>query len=250
MIQEMLTAPAYNFNDEFRDITQNLDFQSNLGKTRGILAPNEFWYFWRRFLPDEEPSGLTPAALQQIRWEAFTAELAAVEAVFDKPFALKGLILQFHLPFLDRLLDKALILHVRRHPYYNAQSLLEARERYFGHREAWYSFKPPQYEWLMARDPLAQVAGQVFFTDRAVTSGLESVAPERQLVIEYEEFCHSPAEIYRRLCEKLGEQGYMMEYEYEGPRAFRPTNQVRLSEADQAGLLLAYREFSGIELKP
>ena len=163
MIQEMLTGSAYNFNNEFFDIAKNLDYQSNLGKTQGTLAPNEFWYFWRRFLPTKELSHLSPAALKQVKGEAFARELAAIEAVFDKPLALKALILQLNLPYLDKLVEKVVFLHIRRHPYFNAQSLLEAREKYYGQRTTWYSIKPPEYSWLKDQDPLTQVAGQVYY---------------------------------------------------------------------------------------
>ena len=50
-IQQLLTDPRYDFRDEILDFSSPIDFTSRNGKTRGALAPNEYWYFWRRFLP-------------------------------------------------------------------------------------------------------------------------------------------------------------------------------------------------------
>ena len=53
-IQQLLTDPRFNFRNEILDFNSDLNFSSDNGKTKGALAPNEFWYFWRRFLPFEK----------------------------------------------------------------------------------------------------------------------------------------------------------------------------------------------------
>ncbi|HRX04698.1 MAG TPA: sulfotransferase, partial [Anaerolineae bacterium] len=58
-IQQLLTDPQFSFGDELHDLASAVGFDSTLGKTRGALAPNEFWYFWRRFIPNVEPRKLT-----------------------------------------------------------------------------------------------------------------------------------------------------------------------------------------------
>lgn len=50
-IQRLLTDEKYNFRNEILDFHSKIDFNSENGKTKGALSPNEFWYFWRRFLP-------------------------------------------------------------------------------------------------------------------------------------------------------------------------------------------------------
>ena len=55
-IQRLLFDREYNFRNEIRDFNQEINYSSENGKTRGALAPNEFWYFWRRFFQYEELS--------------------------------------------------------------------------------------------------------------------------------------------------------------------------------------------------
>lgn len=249
-IQQLLTAPEYNFNDEILDFSGRIPFTSDLGKTQGALAPNEFWYFWRRFIPNIEPQYLDRKALDQVKSAAFVAELAALESVFDKPWAMKGLILELNIPFLSSLLDRALFLFVRRHPFFNTQSLLEARVRYFGNRQAWYSIKPQEYEVLKDLDLIDQVAGQVYFTNRGIWEGLQQIDPTRRLVVDYEDFCDDPEPAFGQLLTRFQQQGVDVCWEYEGPRQFTPTNQIRLPEQDCRRIMAAYRHWSGTEISP
>lgn len=249
-IQQLLTAPEYNFNDEILDFSGEISFSSDLGKTQGALAPHEFWYFWRRFLPNTEPQYLDRETLSKVKSAEFVAELSALESVFGKPWAMKGLILELNIPFLSSILDKALFLFVRRHPFYNIQSLLESRVRYFGNRRTWYSIKPREYETLKDLDPFDQVAGQVYFTNRGIQKGLDQVDTARTLVVGYEDFCSNPKLTFDQILTRFHQQGVHVHWDYEGPRQFTSANQVHLPEQDCTRILAAYQRWSGLEIRP
>jgi hypothetical protein len=249
-IQQLLTDPAYNFNDEFADCARPVSFESDLGKTQGILAPNEFWYFWRRFIPNKTLRHLSTEELAQVNEKEFVAELAAIEAAFDKPFVCKGLILQLNLPFLSSLFHKVLFIYVRRHPFYTIQSLLEAREKYFGDRQGWYSIKPPEYDTLREMKPIMQVAGQVYYTIQRIEAGLAQIGAERVLTIDYQSLCQNPAGFWAGLRQKLAGQQYELAGTYAGPAAFTSTNQIRVSAADKETIITAYHHFAGVRLTP
>ena len=249
-IQQLLTAPEYNFNDEILDFAGEISFSSNLGKTQGALAPNEFWYFWRRFIPNTEPQYLDRETLSKVQSAEFVAELAALESVFGKPWAMKGLILELNIPFLSSILDKALFLFVRRHPFYNIQSLLESRVRYYGDRRVWYSIKPQEYEMLKNLDPFDQVAGQVYFTNRAIQKGLEKIDTPRTLVVGYEDFCNNPKLVFDQISTKFHDQEVHVSWDYKGPRQFSSANQVRLPKQDCTRIMASYERWSGLEIGP
>lgn len=247
-VQQLLTDPAYKFGDEIPDFANAIDFSSALGKTRGALAPNEFWYFWRRFFPMTEPRYLEDRELAQVDRAGFLAELAALESAFARPLAMKGLILALNIPFLSGLLPRALLVAIRRHPFFNIQSLLEARERYFGTREAWYSIRPPEFEHLQHLSPIEQVAGQVAYTMRGIEAGLGAVELERRLEVSYEAFCAAPDVVYAEIVAKYAAQGYSLPPEYAGPARFAVANQVHLSSAERDAALAAYTRFAGESL--
>jgi hypothetical protein len=131
------------------------------------------------------------------------SELAGVIEVFDKPFAMKGMMFNYNIDFLAHLFPEAIFIYVKRDPLTNIASALEARERQYGDLNRWYSFKIPEYTWLKERDPHEQVAGQIYHINRAVASGLESVSEDRKISVSYEAFCDNPSELYEALQERL-----------------------------------------------
>lgn len=186
-------------------------FSSQLGKTMGGSAPSEFWYFWRRFFKFGELQQMPKETVSASDHAAFLKGLAGIEAVFDRPVVLKGMIMNWHLPFLDTLLDKVVFLNMERESFYTAQSLYHARQKFFGSVNNWYSFKPAEYNFLKDRSPIEQVAGQAVYTRSAVREGLASIANEKQLTLQLEDLCNNTETAYSRLQDKLEEQGYQLE---------------------------------------
>jgi hypothetical protein len=245
LIQQLLTAPEFNFRNEILDFETEISFSSDLGKTKGALAPNEFWYFWRRFFLYGEIQYLDEQALEKVDVARFVAELAAIEAVFDKPLAMKGLIINWNIPYVSNILENVLFIYTKRHPFYNIQSLLEARVKYYSDRSMWYSFKPREYDDLKDLDPFEQVAGQVYFTNRAIENGLAQIDNSRWIKVSYEEFCKAPAELFKHILEKFAQQGFRVKWSYTGVKNFQPTNRIRLSEEDLKETIGAWKHFSG-----
>ena len=217
-IQLLLTDPAYNFRDELGEFSVPGEYESENGKTRGMLAPNEFWYFWRRFLTGPAREVWSDDDLRRsMDTRSMLAELSGIMTVFKKPFAAKGMLFNYNIPFLDATLDKVLFVRLTRDPVANVASVLEARERQHGDASAWYSFKIPEYDRLNCLDPVMQAAGQVHYINRAVSAGMSTLSPARGLTVSYEEFCRCPGGVFRELCEKLDiDPGG-----YDGPESFR-----------------------------
>ena len=238
-VQELLTNPRYAFRDELAGLVREFDFKSDLGKTSGLLAPHEFWHFWRRFLPtvNIEPLG---ERLNEVDATGLNDELAAMAEVFGKPLALKGLMLMYDLPAVARLMPDTVFLRLKRDPLFNAQSLLEARERFFGNRHEWYSARPPEAAELERRSPIEQVAGQVVHTQRHIDDGLRDIDPERKFELSYADLCAKPAEAWAALGERLAARGFPLP-DYNGPRRFESTDTARLDRADLDALRAALR---------
>jgi len=230
MIQLLLTDERYNFRNEILDFHKPIDFASENGKTVGALGPNEFWYFWRKFLPFKELDWLSDQELfQVVDIKTLVSELHALTRIFNKPFAMKGMILNYNIPFLDRIFEKALFIQIHREPVANVASVLEARKRQHGDEAVWYSFKIPEYPELQGLDALHQSAGQVTYIDRAVSHGMAQVDESRKLFVDYDEFCRNPARVYEHLIEKLGIPTGNIPYN--GPVSFENRRHVSSSKA-------------------
>jgi len=243
-IQQLLTDPRYNFRDELGEFVQRSAYQSENGKTKGVLAPNEFWYFWRRFLADPKHDVWSDDELRQtIDVLTMTAELVGIMDVFEKPFAAKGMLFNYNISFLDSIFDKVLFVQMIRDPVANVASVLKARKRQFGNVESWYSFEIPEYDELKHFEPISQVSAQVACINRAVTKGLEQVASERKITVVYEEFCQDPAKVHAQLINRLGHfmdipEGSGSDY------SFHASFKTDSLSKEQIGLILeTYKEY-------
>lgn len=245
-IQLMLTT--HDFNNELYDFNVTGSFESRLGKTKGVLAPHEFFYFWRRFFNFPEIHFLNDTQLALVDAKTFVSELAALEGVFGKPFAMKAMIMNWNIPFLAGLFDKALFINIKRHPFFNIQSILSARKDYYGDVRAWYSFKPPEYTWLKSLNPYEQLAGQVYYTNHAVEKGLDGVHESRKLTVDYELFCESPERVFWEMVQKLELQGYTTNWEYSGPDSFESSRQIALSDKEMDMICKAHLKITGKHL--
>ena len=221
-IQLLLTDPRFNFRDEILDFNSTISYFSENGKTKGALSPNEFWYFWRRFLPSSDLDWLPDdKLLELVDKNTLTSELIGLTHVFRKPFALKGMILNYNIPFLDKIFNKAIFIQIKRDPIANVASILDARKRQLGSEKEWYSFKIPEYYQLQGLNPLTQAAGQLHFINKAVAQGISSVDETRRLFVKYEEFCKNPKIYFDMLKEKLCINDSSISYQ--GPKSFSIT---------------------------
>lgn len=237
-IQLLLTDPRFNFRNELLDFNSPISFESENGKTRGALAPNEFWYFWRRFLPFGELDWLSDEDLfRRVDQKKLVAELSTLTRVFGKPFALKSMILNYNIPFLNAIFDKAIFVQIKRDPAANVASILEARKRQLGSESEWYSFKIPEYHQLKNEDPITQSAGQLHYINKAVTQGISTLDESRRLVVQYEELCHNPRQVFDQLVRKLNLQGI----NYSGPEQFKAESAHKFS--NQAEIEIALERF-------
>lgn len=226
-------------------LSKSYQYSSALGKTDGALAPSEFWYFWRRFFAFGEKQQLSPEALENCDTAAFLEGLAGIEAAFDKPVVLKGMIMNWHISFLDEILDKVIFLNMERDDFFTGQSLYFARERFFGDASKWYSFKPAEYDQLIGKSPLAQVAGQIHYTGKAVRHELEKVPDTRQLTLQYEAFCRTPKAAYEAIQSRMAAQGFALDdIAEQHTKAFPVSKTVKLSTADAQTLRAEFDHYA------
>ena len=172
------------------------NYISSLGKTKGANSPHEFWYFWRRFFPFGDKDQLSRDQLANVDRVTFLKELASIQQVFQKTLLMKGLIMNWHIPYLASLSEKIFFIYIKRNIAFNAQSLLMARKEYFGTFDKWYSFKPIEYDSFSESSNEEQVVKQVFFTNQAIEKGLSELDSSRYLVVDYNSFCDNPANIF------------------------------------------------------
>jgi hypothetical protein len=175
-------------------------FTSNFGRTQGWWEPSEFGFFWERHFPLQDAHELTIDQLASANTKRFTRELAAFEAETGKPVFMKGIILDYHLPFLCELLPKAVFVRITRKAPEIIRSLLQIRMKLYGSYQAWWSIRPKNWRELAnLDDPVEQVAAQVKSVNSAVDTALRVIPKDNQITIRYETFCLNTRSELKRL---------------------------------------------------
>lgn len=236
-IQSLLTDPSYDFNRELAgDCARGVEWHSDIGKTSGPLQPHEFSYFWRRFFPMDQARRLTVDEWRASDVAGFARGIAGIQTVSGKPFAAKGILGQYNLVHLAEALPTAIFIHTQRDPFYNAQSILRARERVYGDRHVWFSVQPPGWEDYLEQDPLEQVVAQVMLTNQAIADELACISPTRWINQPYDAFCSSPGQTWERLRDAFHALGVRLPDAANTTGAFQSTNRVTLDSGEASRL--------------
>lgn len=247
LVQKMLFDPDYQFRREL-DLKSDCSdyFRSELGKTEGALSPNEFYYFWRRWFSEVQGHPPTVEDLQNTAFDEVLTELRGLSAVFGLPLAFKASLLNWTLPLVAERIPEAYIVFLRRDPLYTVQSILEARIRFFGSEDAWYSFKPPGAEALLELPAISQVAAQVVMTEEAIEDGISVIDPSRVIRISYEQLCSDPNAAWQALVDKIGEHpGCPDMGECPSKPPFRSSNVDRLPPSQLNAIRKALDDLAG-----
>ncbi len=243
LTQKMLFDPEYDYMGELGDIESYRDYASELGKSKGILAASEFFHFWRKYIPRYLPEHVNEKEIENIDFADLSRSLASVESALGKPFITKGLFLQYNLTAFYERMPYLFFIRIAREPIYVMQSIWFSRLDNYGSTDAWFSVKPREFESLRKLDVYHQIAGQVYYTERAIEEGLEQIPEDRQIKTDYEEFCSNPGLLYMKIVEKYRALGCELDEHYDGPDAFESSRQLKLPLDDIQCLESAYDDF-------
>lgn len=241
MIQEIVFNPELDFHDEFSDLRSSVNFASDLGKSRGALATNEFHHFFRTYMPNFVPEHLPEHDLAQVDFQGMRNAFNSLYKAFGKPFTTKGTMIQYHLDQYIREVPNTIVIHLTREPLSVMRSILQARKRYFGDENKWWSVKPPQFAELQNKNVYQQIAGQVFFTDRSISASFEHIHESNKMSVSYESMCQYPQGILENIEAKYRDLGHKLKMEDCSAEMLVPIRKDSTNDDDER-LLEAYNK--------
>jgi Ca2+-binding EF-hand superfamily protein len=123
------------------------------------------------------------------------------------------------------------------------QSILLAREKYYSDRNTWWSVKPKEYQILKDKDYFHQIAGQVFYTDKAIRESFEKIPLKNKIEVSYEDFCQYPQETYKKIVHKYAQNNFSLKSEYNGRSSFQLSRSIELKKSEIQNFKEAYSFF-------
>lgn len=236
-IYELLTNPDLKYNNEFQDLYREIDYKSVSGKTTGMKSPHEFWRFWLEYfdfprIPSEQEEWVKTADFHR-----FNRDVAEIIQVFNKPFFLKAHNLNYYLEIFAKNVENAVFLHMYRNPIDVINSVINARMTRYGDINYFFGWRPREYDRLKYLDVYHQVAGQVYFNEKAILDR-RHVLGDRYLSFSYEDFCQNPTEVFHQIVEKINQfSSTILGKNYTGPDRFetsRCTDEEQLRKINAA----------------
>ena len=198
LIEKLLRNPEYDYKDEFSDINRDIQFFSDIGKTSGLLALHEFWYFWRHRLHLPDIPTTQEKFIKKSNLYTFNHSLNALKGIIGKPLFLKAHLVNFYLESFSKHVDNFIYFHLKRNLLDVAQSLYFARLKWHQNENKWFSHKPRNFHSLKVLDPIYQVVGQVYFIEKATLQAIPTLG-DRCFEASYRDLCESPEDVYKRL---------------------------------------------------
>lgn len=176
-------------------------YSSDLGKTEGPHAPNEFWYFWRKHFSVNKEGAIDRSKINKEKAHRFRNSIFALQNLFKGPFIAKGMIANNCIDYLEELFPEPIFIFIKRDLFANAKSLYNARISYFGNPEKWYSFYPKEKEHYQQLNPEEQVVRQVLDTNKVIENSLSRCNKSRIIRIDYAAFCRAPKQLLEKIQE-------------------------------------------------
>lgn len=241
-LQKLVLEPA--MRDYHSDFFQ---FESDQGLTHGIFGIHEFGYFWREILNFGETHALSDEEWKRVNKEKLIRLVASLEFEFgDLPVLFKNGQLIFQAFKLAELFPKSVFLCCLRNPLYVAQSLVIARQKRFGNKREWFSFRPPEYIWLKDLPWWEQVAGQVVYIQYHLEKQMEKILSERVLWLYYEEICDNPRKVMKIIEEFVSRYDRPLKIKKEVPDKFVLGNNMLLPKSELELLKKSLKKFERI----
>ncbi|MFC4700671.1 sulfotransferase [Glaciecola siphonariae] len=186
----------------------NSDYKSHYGRSKGLLNTNEFFHFFRRYIDTIDIAHLSESQIQNARIKEMFSKLNEPSRLSGKPFLTKAMMLQYNLTDFAAHCSKDIFLYTKREPIFTMQSIYQARIKETGCINTWWSAKPAQYPSLKDLPYASQIAGQVYYTEKAIEAGLRSLDSKRYVQIAYEDLVSNPAGILNSICDKYQQNGF------------------------------------------
>jgi LPS sulfotransferase NodH len=222
--------------------------KSAFGQTTGWTEPHEFGYFWDRWFEFGESVKLSEAQLAKIDRKKMRRAFAALQAAYDMPMFFKNQNkYSLQIEFLAELFNNAYFVLLERHPLYQTQSVLLAREEFCGDINIWWTMRPEEYPILKELSPYEQIAGQTFYLSRDIWGSLKKLSKDRYLALTYEDLCASPRDAVTQVAHLVGIKPESADSLEILPETLRLSKKQQIPQDQWISLQTACRKYGLIE---
>ena len=189
-------------------VGREISYASELGKTYAVGDISEFGYFWAPLLGHKTAARLGENKRSKINWPVLANKVLSINHAFTASCVFKNVLLGHYIKELNDIFKSPLFIYVKRTHLDAAYSILKAREKRYGNISHWLSTKPYEYEELKKLGPHEQIAAQIYYLEKDFETQLKGIAPNRLLVVDYDNLCKEPDLFLADVQLRLNEMGH------------------------------------------
>lgn len=180
-----------------------ISFDSDYANTENMTDLHEFGYFWRYWLKKNNIEDFVNFNGTNIDFEGLKKVLANIQHHFNKPVLMKNIFGAIHAKELTEKLKKINWIYIERDPAEVATSMLDARMKFYGNYDTWWSTIPPNYYSIKNLPYMKQIAEQVKGLRSFYNQIQSQLSDDRIIRIAHSDLIENPNKLVKKVSDKF-----------------------------------------------
>ena len=205
-----------------------LELNSNFGKSKNHYGPNEFGEFWYKYYSK------THSFKNQNKKSAekLKMEIAAITKIFEKPILLKNVVNSMRIESLSNIFDNSTFIVIERDKLDNAQSILNARISLHNNKNHQSAVITPSMRDNPSLPFYKDIINQLNDIHLNIESSFKRLDKDKSIFIEYEDLCNNTPKVLKTILQKLNSRGLNLNEKGQIPRQLNFSTGIKVSEPD------------------
>lgn len=186
----------------------SINYRSNYGEISGEFSPSECWDFWYRFFR-KHPHYSEIEDIDDRNQNLMNNAVRSFINITKKNLLIKNLPCATRIQPLLKVFPKAYWIIINRNPLDNALSIAKMRLDSSHDLNKWDSVEPKGFEKYIDSPYQIQIFKQIELIQQTLIIDLEDIKG-RVSIVNYEELCSSPIEVFKNLEKKMNIAGIVI----------------------------------------
>ncbi len=205
-----------------------LELNSNFGKSKNHYGPNEFGEFWYKYFSKTHffkyQNNKTTDKLKM--------EIAAITKIYEKPLILKNVVNSMRIEPLSDIFNNSTFIVIKRDKLDNAQSILNARISLHNNKNHQWSVTTPSMRDNPGLPFYKDIINQLDDIQLNIESALKRLGNDKFIFIEYENLCDNTPKVLKSILQKLSYKGLNLSEKGQIPRKLNFSTGKKVSDSD------------------
>ena len=209
-------------------VGDELDLNSNFGKSKNHYGPNEFGEFWYKyyskthFFKDQNKKSA----------DKLRMEIAAMTKIFKTPILVKNVVNSMRIESLSNIFDNSTFIVIKRDKLDNAQSILNARVSLHNDKNHQWSVITPSMRNNPSLPFHEDIINQLDDIQLNIESSFKRLGNNRFIFIEYDNLCNDTPKVLKSILQKLNSKGLNLREKGQIPRKLNFSTGKKVSDSD------------------